>query len=99
MEGIALASLTAAQFAERLRETFVLAAGGLTLDLVLFEVEELGMSRPERQAFSLQFSGPARPVLPQAIYPIANPAMGVIELFLVPLGPRDGGICYQAVFT
>jgi Domain of unknown function (DUF6916) len=94
-----LSSLTAEQFAERLKETFALTAPGVAFDLVLVEVEKLGMARPGRNAFSLLFRGPAKPILPQAIYRIENPAMGAIELFLVPLGPRDGGICYEAVFT
>lgn len=99
MEGIALSSPTAGRFAGCLGQTFKLHAAGSTLDLVLFEVEELGPTRPDRTAFSLLFSGRARPVLPQPIYPLANPAMGAMELFLVPLGPRDGGMCYQAIFT
>jgi hypothetical protein len=96
---VTLADLTAASFTDRLHETFAVALPTGTLDLTLAEVEHLGSSSPERQAFSLRFRGPHRPILPQAIYRLENAAMGALDIFIVPLGPRDGGICYEAVFT
>lgn len=98
MDGM-LEYLTAEDFASRLQENFVVSVAGSPLDLVLVEVDDLGPVRPERNAFSLLFTGPAAPILPQAIYPMENPALGALDLFLVPIGRRDGGICYQAIFT
>ena len=50
-------------------------------------------------AFSLLFVAPAGPWLPQAIYPVTHPALGTMEIFLVPVGPVSGGNGYHAVFT
>jgi hypothetical protein len=85
---VTLADLTAASFTDRLQETFAVALETGALDLTLVEVEQLGSSRPARQAFSLRFRGPARPILPQAIYRLENAAMGALDIFIVPLGPR-----------
>ena len=95
---MSLAELTAASFTGRLHETFTLATPGNALKLVLAEVEELGQSQ-HRRAFSLRFLGPSKPILPQATYRLDHPAMGSLEMFLVPLGPKDGGMRYEAVFT
>lgn len=93
-----LESLTLDSFSPRLQETFAVSFPDRTLDLVLAEVHPLGQSL-NRQAFSLTFAGPLAPILPQAIYRVENPAMGALEIFLVPLGPK-GGVCrYEAVFT
>jgi hypothetical protein len=35
----------------------------------------------------------------QRIYRVEHDAMGPCDLFLVPIGPRDGGMQYQAIFT
>jgi hypothetical protein len=37
--------------------------------------------------------------LPQGIYPVEHPALGMMEIFLVPVGPTSGGNGYNAVFT
>jgi Domain of unknown function (DUF6916) len=95
---MSLAELTAASFTDRIQDAFVLSAPTGTLKLVLTEVEELGQSQ-HRRAFALRFLGPPKPILPQAIYRLDHPAMGALEIFLVPLGPKDGGMCYEAVFT
>jgi hypothetical protein len=93
-----LERLTADDFALRRQERFALSAGGGALDLVLAEVHALGPG-VNRQAFSLIFHGPLAPILPQAIYRLQNPAMGTLELFLVPLGPRGELVRYEAAFT
>jgi hypothetical protein len=52
-----------------------------------------------RQPYSLEFSGPLRPVLPQATYRLKNDAMGELDIFLVPVGPSGQAMRYEAVFT
>jgi hypothetical protein len=52
-----------------------------------------------RAAFSLIFQGAVQPVLPQRIYPLVHPAIGRLEIFLVPIGPDRDGMRYQAIFT
>jgi hypothetical protein len=45
------------------------------------------------------FRGPAEVVLPQKIYPLEHEALGKLEIFLVPIGPDEAGMCYEAVFS
>ncbi len=42
---------------------------------------------------------PAESHLEQAIYALEHAEMGMLELFLVPLGPHEDGMRYEAVFT
>jgi hypothetical protein len=94
-----LATLTAADFAPRKGEAFTLSGPAGAMEITLTNVHELGASLRERKAFSVHFLGPAQPIMPQSIYRLENPAMGPLDIFLVPLGPRDGGMRYEAVFT
>ena len=94
-----LEKLTAQDFSDRMQDNFAVSGPAGALDLVLIEVEEFGPSGSGRNAFSLRFLGPLRPILPQAIYRLENAAMDPLEIFLVPLGPHQGGMRYEAVFT
>jgi hypothetical protein len=94
-----LENLTAQDFSDRRQDNFVVSGPAGALDLVLIEVEEFGPSASGRNAFSLRFLGPLRPILPQAIYRLENAATGPLDIFLVPLGPKDGGMRYEAIFT
>jgi hypothetical protein len=38
-------------------------------------------------------------VLPQRTYDFRNERLGSFELFIVPIGPEDGAMRYEAVFT
>ena len=44
-------------------------------------------------------AAPKGTALPQSIYPVTHPALGLMEIFLVPVGPLSGGVGYQAIFT
>jgi hypothetical protein len=92
--------LSAKAFAEHLHTRFEIQLNGREAAPVeLVDVAERHDS-PKLEQFSVVFfSGDGRP-LPQAIYQLEHPALGRIELFLVPIGPRDGkGMEYQAVFN
>lgn len=71
--------------------------------LELIDVSDLDATNvvdPDRRyPFSLIFHEPGRSYLAQRIYRIAHPALGHIDLFLVPLGPDKQGMQYQAVFN
>lgn len=74
------------------------------LELELVEATPLGSARPStaspvRQAFSLVFRGPPAPAAVQRIYSLEHVTLGTFELFLVPIGPDQQGMRYQAVFT
>jgi hypothetical protein len=51
-----------------------------------------------RDPFSIILRGPLEPVLPQRIYPLENQELGTLELFIVPIGPDESGMQYEAVF-
>lgn len=77
-----------------------------TLELTLAAVERLGSRapRPElpdvrTEPFSLFFLGPLRPVLPQRTWDLSHPTLGTLGVFLVPLGPQEGRMRYEAVFN
>ena len=94
-----IAELSAADFAPRINDDFHIVTPGGRLELKLVEVRELGVAMRKGGAFALTFLSPPGPFLPQAIYPLDHPALGTLELFLVPLGPKGGGNSYEAVFT
>jgi hypothetical protein len=52
-----------------------------------------------RAPFSLFFTGPLQPVLAQATVPLEHSGLGTIHLFLVPIGPMDGSMRYEAAFA
>jgi hypothetical protein len=103
MAGAALGDLTAGDFEALDDEIFKLAGAGAAaateLELKLVEVKRLGEAVRPGGAFSLLFVSAQGPFLPQAIYPLMHPKLGTLELFLVPIGPMDGGKGYEAVFT
>jgi hypothetical protein len=85
-------------FAPRMNSQFrvVQGAGAIPMDLV--EVSELRSSR-RNEAFTLVFRGPGDMLLPQATYQFSHPSLGVIELFIVPVGQGKQGLYYEAVFN
>lgn len=56
-------------------------------------------SNAQLEQFSLIFTGPVSPCLPQRLYALSHPQMGNVELFLVPVGPDKTGMRYEAVFS
>ena len=74
--------------------------GPLKAELV--EVSKIGTAPQidgQRQPFSIIFRGPSEPLLPQQIYRVEHEEQGAMDLFLVPLGPDEHGMQYEAVFT
>ena len=98
-----LEDVTHDTFADRVGETFTLTGpDGATLELTLVEASLAPESHSvpgRRAAFSLIFHGPASPYAPQGTWPLEHPELEGLELFLVPLGPVDDAMRYQAVFT
>lgn len=77
-----------------------------TLELTLGAVEPHGTRAPRpdvpglrTEPFSLVFLGPLAPVLPQRTWALEHPVLGTHEVFLVPLGPQEGRMRYEAVFN
>jgi uncharacterized protein DUF6916 len=94
-----LADLAVTDFEPRKGETFRLRAPDRELELELVQVKRLGESGRAGGAFSLLLRGQSGPYLPQAIYALDHPALGTMELFIVPIGPAAGGNGYEIIFT
>jgi hypothetical protein len=94
-----LAALAIGDFSPHLDAVFEMQAADGVVPLKLAKVDPTGNSGRAGGAFSLIFIAPKGPFQPQAIYPVTHPALGVMEIFVVPIGPRQGGNGYQAVFT
>lgn len=102
-----LETFTPGSFTEHVGSRFRLQIEGQEpLELELFEIaryEENPDYAARKEPFSLLFLGPARPILPQAIYPLEHPAFGSMEIFLVPIGPdplgKRSGMRYEAAFN
>ena len=95
--------LASSDFVPCLNQTFRIQLEGIEpIDLELVNVTEAGSaSRTEaRNPFSLQFLGPvSSQYLLQHTYGLEHKEMGVLELFIVPLGLEEGRMRYEAIFT
>lgn len=100
-----LEGLTAADFQPYVESEFrVQVEAAEELPLGLSRVEALGASTDDadpgrREPFSLLFHGAVEPVLPQRTYRLEHDELGALELFLVPIGPDDAGMRYEAIFA
>jgi hypothetical protein len=94
-----LGELTLETFTPCVDNAFAIAAEPHDLELVLEAAEARGEWPGGRQPFSLVFRGPSEPQLPQAIYRLEHAGLGVLEIFIVPIGRDDGGTRYEAIFT
>jgi hypothetical protein len=100
-----LEDFTVATFSGRIGQAFRVHAEAATLEMELRSATEAHRrdgEAPARQGartpFSLVFRGPLEPVLPQRIYRFETGGLGEFELFIVPIGPDESGMQYEAVF-
>jgi hypothetical protein len=102
---IMLDALTSADFTPYLHETFrIRLSEEIVIDLELIAVTDLNSATardPEgRRPFSIEFLGPiSQQYLIQHVYRLEHTAFGVLEIFLVPLGPLEGRMRYEAIFN
>ena len=94
-----LAALGIGDFTPHLEAIFDMQTADGVIPLQLANARPVGDSGRAGGAFSLLFVAPAGPWLSQGIYPVKHPALGIMEIFLVPVGPAPGGNGYHAVFT
>ncbi len=100
-----LDTLTSADFLAHLHETFRIDLGNnVIVDLELNAVTDLNpatAAKPAgRKPFSIEFLGPiSQQYLVQHIYRLEHTALGVLEIFLVPLGMMNGRMRYEAIFN
>jgi hypothetical protein len=74
--------------------------GDLEVELIeCRKISSSGLPPGQREPFSLMFSGPRQPVLPQGIYRFSCEQLGSFEIFIVPVGSGSSGTQYQAIFS
>ncbi|MGZ8285664.1 MAG: DUF6916 family protein [Allosphingosinicella sp.] len=86
------------EFRDREGQAFELVLGEESVPLTLTKVQALRPTGREAGAFTLDWRGPAEPVLPQAIYTLRH-GDDLFEMFIVPLGQDRDGSRYEAVFN
>ena len=99
-----LESLTVSVFAECLGSKFRIHYGAAEpLDVELIEATPSGApgrSAPGgREPFSLVFRGAMQPIVWQQVCRFEHDQLGPLELFMVPIGPDEVGMCYQVIFN
>src|SRR2546430_1422310 len=99
-----LETFTASTFSPFVGETFLIDAGAeapVELELIAAEELESRFRRADapRMPFSIVFRGPAELRLPQRMYAMEHKEIGAFEIFLVPIGPDEHGLRYEAVFN
>lgn len=83
-------------------EVFLVVCEGQRVPMLLSEVSRLaseGSWRRSREPFSLVFHAPRESRLEQAIYRVEKPGLEAFDCFLVPIGPDQHGMRYEAVYT
>jgi pimeloyl-ACP methyl ester carboxylesterase len=96
--GAKLETFTAETFSGHLGDSFrVYPDDSSTLELELVSATELGdgSGRP----FSIVFRGPKDALLPQRTYRMEHEKIGAFDIFIVPIGPDDEGLLYEAIFN
>lgn len=85
-----------------LNQTFLLDAGEhgeVSLQLIRVDRHPDSVSTDGRDVFSVLLRGPADLTFDQRIYHLSNETMGEMDLFIVPVGPDQQGMRYEAVFS
>jgi hypothetical protein len=90
------------QFEPLLEQNFELEFSDETFSFTLIEARL--SSHPygdpaTRPAFSLQFFCRDKRILPQLIHRMWHASLGHQDIFCVPIGMRDEGVLYEAVFN
>ena len=99
-----LATLTESDFSPYLNESFRIVAPAESLEARLVRVTPLGPRPPaaakpgKRAPFSIAFRTPRETRWPQGIYGVEHDSLGRLSIFLVPIGPDELGMLYEAVF-
>ncbi|MEE9411954.1 MAG: hypothetical protein V3V22_02755 [Methylococcales bacterium] len=73
---------------------------GDIVTLELLENNSLG-EKPEagQEAYSLIFRGPLQDFPQQGIMTLQHLAIGTVDVFMVPIGSDQHGMCYEAIFN
>mgnify|MGYP001825895240 FL=1 len=89
------------EFENCLNQQFTLQLTDQSIKLQLISVEKHPNSDTVNgvQAFSAVFRGGNTVMLQQQTYPVEHDSLGSMQLFIVPIGPDEKGMRYEAVFA
>ncbi|GGA55861.1 DUF6916 family protein [Sphingomonas psychrolutea] len=98
---MSLAGLVREDFAVHLGSVFtLLGEEGTTMPLTLVEAEPArGGGFAGRAPFALLFRSDVQHVVPQGLYRLEHPVMGLLEIGFGPVAQTEAGIEYEAVFN
>ncbi len=74
-------------------------SGGAAIAMTVAELHDLPDRSPRAEPFSLVLQGPASPMLEQGIHVLVHPALGPLELFLVPIARDREHARYELIFN
>ena len=94
-----LGELTLATVEPLVGETFAVLVEPTAIEIVLESATTLGARPGGRDPFTLVFRGPREPLLPQHTYALEHADLGVLEIFIVPIGRDGDATSYEAIFT
>jgi hypothetical protein len=87
------------EFATALNTKFLIPIDGADpIELELIEVSEL-RSLLKQEMYSIIFRGPRDVMLSQRMHRLEHTQLGMLDLFLVPIGVDEQGYSYEAVFN
>jgi hypothetical protein len=89
--------LTQEKFSQQLNTSFEVRSE--SVDSVKLKLIEVKTISPNSDAFSLLFVGSSANFLHQHTYKFHHAEIGNFDLFIVPVGQRDDGYIYQAIFN
>jgi hypothetical protein len=93
-----LDALTVDDFLRCVGESFSIEHETGSLALRLAAAEAAPTPPGARRSFSAIWIGPPAPLLAQGMRRVEHPTLGVLEIFLVPIGADAHGARYEAVF-
>lgn len=100
---MSLADLVYESFEPHVGDDFILPGGGglPPISFTLTDVKRLASAaRPEfRAPFQLIFRVASQDVYDQGLYRLTHPAMGELDIFIVPCAKGEAGVDYAATFN
>jgi hypothetical protein len=92
--------LHCADFAAHVGSVFAIHYGAdAALEVYLVGAAELRAPTPGGHAFQLIFQSDRQAYLPQGSYLVRHAALGDQQIFIVPIGPNEQGMRYEAIFS
>ncbi len=94
-----LDQLTSRDFADLPAGALVVEHAGAKLPMEVLQLRELPPISPRAKPFAVVLAGPASPMLQQGIHTLVHPALGRLDLFMVPIGRDAERTRYEIIFN